>query len=105
MNSHTYYIPSFGLPSYSGLHSALSRVPCAIQNVLISYLFYIVPIVYLWQSKAPVPPTPPPTLPLGIHIFVVYVSCLYFCFANKIIYTIFLNSTSSINTQCLFFSF
>ena len=31
----------FGFPSYEGHHRALSRVPCAIQEVLISYLFYI----------------------------------------------------------------
>ena len=30
----------FGLSSHSDHHSALSRVPCAIQYVLISYLFY-----------------------------------------------------------------
>ena len=31
---------SFGIPSHSGHHSALGQVPCAIQSVLISYLFY-----------------------------------------------------------------
>ena len=31
----------FGFPSYLGHHRALSRVPCAVQQVLISYLFYI----------------------------------------------------------------
>ena len=30
----------FGFPSHLGHHTALSRVPCAIQSVLISYLFY-----------------------------------------------------------------
>ena len=30
----------FGFPSRLGLHRALSRVPCALQEVLISYLFY-----------------------------------------------------------------
>ena len=35
------YIPSFfGFPSHLGHHRALSSVPCAIQQVLISYLFY-----------------------------------------------------------------
>ena len=28
--------------------------------------------------------------PLGVHMFVLYI-CLYFCFANEIIYTIFLD--------------
>ena len=31
--------PLLGFPSYIGHYSALSRVPCAIQQVLISYLF------------------------------------------------------------------
>ena len=30
----------FGLPSHFGHHRALSRVPCVIQYVLTSYLFY-----------------------------------------------------------------
>ena len=39
--------------------------------------------------SVPISPFLPPTpFPLGIHTFVLYV-CLYFCFANKVIYTIF----------------
>ena len=40
--SYTYtYIPSvFGFPSHLGHHRALNRVPDAIQEVLICYLFY-----------------------------------------------------------------
>ena len=34
------YSLSFGFPSYLGHHRALSRVPSAIQQVLISYLLY-----------------------------------------------------------------
>ena len=34
------FIPSFGFPSHSGHHGALSRVPCVIQQGLISYQFY-----------------------------------------------------------------
>ena len=34
----------------------------------------------------------PLTFPLGIHTFVLCL-CLYFCFANNIIYIIFLDST------------
>ena len=37
---HTHVLCLFGFPSHSGHHSVLSRVPCAIQYVLISYLFY-----------------------------------------------------------------
>ena len=36
---YVYPLP-FGLPSRSDHHSAFSSVPCAIQYVLISYLFY-----------------------------------------------------------------
>ena len=38
---------------------------------------------------------PPPPSPLGIHIFLFYI-CLYFCFANKFICIIFLDSTSTL---------
>ena len=38
---YVYIYPLFGgFPSHLGHHRALSRVPCAIQQVLISYLFY-----------------------------------------------------------------
>ena len=37
---HIHVFPPFGRPSHSCHHSALSRVPCAKQYVLISYLFY-----------------------------------------------------------------
>ena len=37
----------FGLPSNSGHHRALSRVPCAVQYVLISHLFLWVSSVYV----------------------------------------------------------
>ena len=33
-------LPSFGIPSHSGHSTALGRVPCAMQYVLMSYLFY-----------------------------------------------------------------
>ena len=78
----------FGCPSHSDHHKALSRVPCAIQYVLLSFLFYTYSIVYICQSQSPNSSYPP--FPLGIHTFVLYV-CLYFYFANKIIYTIFLD--------------
>ena len=34
----------------------------------------------------------PPLSPLSVHTFILYV-CVYFCFANRFIYTIFLDST------------
>ena len=42
----------------------------------------------------------PTTFPLGIHPFVLYI-CLYFCFANRFICTIFLDSTYVIYDICL----
>ena len=40
----------FGFPSHLGHHRALSRVPWAIQQVLISYLFYTIVYIYLNPS-------------------------------------------------------
>ena len=77
---------SFGLPSCSGHHSVLSRVPCVIQYVLISYLFYT-----QYQQCICVNPNLPIPPPLVTHIFVLYI-CVYFCFANRIICTILLDS-------------
>ena len=33
------YVPFFGFPSHLGHHRALSRVPCAVQSVLINLLY------------------------------------------------------------------
>ena len=45
------------LPSPSGHHRALGRVPCAIRYVIISYLFYnilyTISIAYMCQSQSP----------------------------------------------------
>ena len=60
----------FRFPSHLGHHRALSRVPCAIQQVLISYLFYTQQCIYV-NPNLPIHPTPPP--PLGIHKFVLYI--------------------------------
>ena len=60
----------FGFLSHLGHHRALSRVPCAIQQVLISYLF-IHSGVYM---SVPISQfIPPPPSPLGIHTFVLYI--------------------------------
>ena len=40
----------FGFPSHVGHQRALSRVPCAIQQVLISYLFYMQQCIH-WRRK------------------------------------------------------
>ena len=58
--------PSLWVPFSSGHHCAVSTVPCAIQNVLVSYLFYTCVILNLI-----IPPIHP--LPRGIQFFVFYV--------------------------------
>ena len=56
----------FGFPSHLGHHRSLSRVPCAIRKVLISYLFYTWQCC-MCQSQSPV------SSHIGIHMFVLYV--------------------------------
>ena len=68
-----------------------NRVPCAIQQVLISYLFYKYKCIYVSPNLPIQPITPfPPWSPYvcSLHL------CLYFCLANWFICTIFLDSTN-----------
>ena len=76
------YIPCFGLHSHLGHHRALGRVPCAIHQVLISYLFYTYQCLHISPSL-PIYPTFLPPLRM----------CLYICLENRFIYSIFINST------------
>ena len=159
--AYRYIISFFGFPSHLGHHRALSRVPCALQSLIISYLFYMLcsfsvasvvsNSVTLWTVARQAPlsmefsrqeywsglPCPSPGIfftqgsnlgllhwrqilyclshqgtlyivvykipisqsthlapsPIGIHTFVIYLWCLYFCFADKFIYITFLDST------------
>ena len=82
-----------GFPSHLGSHRALSRVPCAIQQVLISYLFYTqyqqLHICQFQSSNSSHPHFPlwyPYTCSLHLCL------CLCFCFVNKIVYTNFFRS-------------
>ena len=91
----------FGLPSHLGHQGALGRVPCAIQFLLVIYFLHGINNVY---TSIPVSQfLPRPLSPLvSIHLFSMSVSlCLYFCSANAIIYTIFLDSTY----MCLYMIF
>ena len=87
---YTYNPHSFGLSSHSGHHSKLSRVPCSIQQVLISYLFYSQSQQCIYANPSlPIPPSFPPLC----YPFICFLClCLYICFANKIISIIFLDS-------------
>ena len=92
----------FGFPSHLGHHRALSRVPCAIQQVLISYLFYTQQGIYV-NPNLPIYPTP--LSRLGIHTFV-----LYFCVSISALQTgssvpFFQVPHTCINIRYLFFSF
>ena len=75
----------FGFLSHLGHHRALSRVPCAIPSHYLPIL-YIASIVYICQS--PSPSSSHPSLPPWYPYVCSLCLCLYFCFANKTIYTI-----------------
>ena len=88
---YIYPLP-FGFPSHLRHHSALSRVPCAIQYVPLSCLFYAqYQQCICVNPNLPIPPTPPLSPLVSIHLSLRL--CLYFCIANKVICTIFLDST------------
>ena len=75
-------------------HRAWSTVPYSRFPPAILYTVSIVSIytVYMCQPQSPVHPSQPP-LPLWCPYSCSLHLCLYFCFASKIIYTIFLDST------------
>ena len=88
--SLTRICPPFILPSPSGPHRALSRVPCALREVLIVICLHVVSILRGYPSQSP-NSSHPPTFPLSSYICSLCL-CLYFCLANKIIYTSFRNA-------------
>ena len=82
----------FGFPYQLGHQRALSRVPCSIQLVLISYLLYTYWRIYVNPSLRIHYSLPIPFLSWCLYICSLCL-CLYFCFANKFISAIFLDST------------
>ena len=74
---HTYLF--WGFLSHLGHHRALSRVPCAKQQVLISYLFYIQWCIYV-SPNLPIHPTAhfPLQYPYicSLHLYLVSISAL-----------------------------
>ena len=73
---HIYSLP-FGFPSDSGHFGALSRVPWAIQYVLISYPFYTWYQLCILVNPNLSIHAPPSPLPLAIHIFIFYPVSLF----------------------------
>ena len=74
-------------------HRALSSVPCAAQQVLLCFLFsYIIVYIYLSISISQSIPALTHFLPCCPYICPLPL-CFYFCFANRFICTIFLDST------------
>ena len=63
--------------SHIGHQTVLSRVPCAMQQVLISYLFYIQQCVYV-NPNLPIYPSLPPPL-VTISLFSIPVTLPLFC--------------------------
>ena len=78
----------FGFPSQLGHHRELSRAPQAVQQVLICHLFYT-----QYQQCMYVNPFPNSSHPTWCPYICSLHLCLCFCFADKIICTIFLDST------------
>ena len=64
-------------------------------------MYFIHNISSVYKSTSISQSIPSLPSPLGSHVCSVHL-CLYFCFANKVIYTIFLDSTYM---HCMFFSF
>lgn len=81
----TYIFPfPFGLPFHSGRHTELSRISCAIQQGLISHLFYTQNQQCIYANpNFPVPSTHP-SIPLVSRYICSLHLCVYFCFASKI---------------------
>ena len=72
---YIYIYPLYQILSHIGHYRVLSRVPCAIQQVLMSYLFYIQQCVYV-SPNLPIYPSPPYPL-LTISLFSIF---LFFFF-------------------------
>ena len=92
--------PLFGFPSHLIHHRTLSRVPCAIQQVLISYLFYTQyqQSIYVNLSLSV---HPIPSFPTWYPYICSLYMCLYFCFVNEIVYTNFFQMQRCAWTQRL----
>ena len=71
----------FGFPSHLGHHRALSRVPCALQQVLISYLFYTQQCIYV-NPNLPIHHTP--LFPTSVSICLLSTSMSLFLLCKQV---------------------
>ena len=92
----------FGFPSHLGHHRAFSRVPCAIQQVIISYLFYTQQHICV-NPNLPVHPTSPS--PLVVYRFVLYICVSISALQIGSSVPFFQIPHICVNIRCLFFSF
>ena len=92
VNQFTYTQIHFFLRFFShiGHYRVQSRVPCAIQQGLIMYLFYIQQCVYV-NPNLPIYPSPPHPL-VTMFVFSVCYSISVWYLINKFICTLFLDS-------------
>ena len=80
----------FGFPARLGHHRALNRSPVLYSSFWL-VMYFIHHSVYL-NPNLLIHPTPHfQPFPFSVHKFVLYI-CVYFCFANKLICTVFLES-------------
>ena len=79
------YIFFFRFFSTLGYYKKLSIVPCAIQQVLVGYLFYIQQCVYFNTNLLIYPSLPSPLVTVSLFCM----SLSHFCFVNKFICIIF----------------
>ena len=86
LNNTTAYIPCFWISFPFRSQSTEYSSPCS-RFSLVTYFTHS-----LVSLSIPISQFIPP-FPLGVYTFFSLCLCLYFCFANKIIYTIFLDST------------
>ena len=80
---YVYIDPSFQTSFHLGNHRALSRVPCSIQQVLISFLFYTQQCVCVNPLSQFIPPLPfPASVPWYPYILSLCLQLHFCCLAN-----------------------
>ena len=84
-SSSSIYLLVFRTFSHKGHYRVLSRVPCALQQVIISYIIYSCGYIHVKLNL----PIYPPLQSSGNHKFVFLCPWVYFCFVNMFIYMLF----------------